>query len=886
MEIFIPTITKALVKGVRSVSFVKSCLPTALLALLLSASAAYGGAVSCTNTSADAALIQTAINAGSNLSLSGVCALGPTVINIGKSITITGSAQINSTANAAFMIWGNGVSINGLTFNGSGVHLIATPQQSGFTFTNNRVQNTNGNDGITVDAILRSSNISGNSFFNIAPNGFVSSTFASLGFGACYQKGNCDSRGVGIYIYGGLDQTTINNNSFDLIASDGMHIGWNIIGADAFYFLTKNNDISYNKFTRVHRIGIEAQAVFSSPHCGVGGAYACDFSHDFSANTTIKGNYFHDPFLTYIETFAYSLALWGSGQYINNAGIANITTGQTPGYGIEDMGNNVLTQGNVMAADYITNANPHGWAGGIVYGSEAVGAVFTSQNNVLCGDKATSLNFILEPPYSSGQRVTLYNYISNTCPNAGHLTTSAISLAFVSPTNSAINGTWNVTATSTLPLKYVQFFLDGSATPAVTQELQDVSTTFAIDQKWLYHAALGSSLGAGTHTIVAKATDLAGVTSSVTQSFSGGSATSPKLVLTPGNLAFGVQTLGLTTPALTAKLTNGGTAPLTISAINSSGANSKDFVSTSSCAALLPVGASCNISAVFKPSVTGVATASLSIANNASGSPNTITLSGTGVAPTGSTPPPAPPPTPPTNPPTVGSLPTNLPKGMILWLANDAGVVATGTAVSAWEDQSGSGNNATQSSAANQPALVAGNNGQKALLFDGKASFLSVPSLSITGLSGMTVFLVSSNSLNESGAGYAKYAFLSWPETISWGGTFFGTYQTSSHFRFGTTESSNENTYQLPLNVGNSFGLSEWMHNGTTDSMWFNTQGAGSYSGKWAAINGTGSSATIGRGDQNTYYPGEASEVIIYNRALTTAERQLVEQYLMQKYHL
>jgi hypothetical protein len=223
---------------------------------------------------------------------------------------------------------------------------------------------------------------------------------------------------------------------------------------------------------------------------------------------------------------------------------------------------------------------------------------------------------------------------------------------------------------------------------------------------------------------------------------------------------------------------------------------------------------------------------------------------------------------------------------MMLWLANDAGVMMTGNTISLWQDQSGSGNDAVQSSPANQPTVVAGNNGQKALHFDGETSFLSISTLPISGLSGMTVFLVAANTQDEASSGYGRYGCLSWPETLSWGETFFGTYQTSSHFRFGTTESGNENTYQMPLNRSSSFGLSEWMHSGTTDSMWFNTQSVASYSGKWQTISGAVSSATLGRGSQDTYYSGEVSEIIIYSRDLTIAERQTVEQYLMTKYHL
>jgi hypothetical protein len=857
-----------------------------LFFLFLCGAAAYGSTVTCTNGTGDAGSIQSAVNAGGAVSINGVCTLQSAVISIGKSVTITGNAQLNSSGSFAFVIWADNVSIRGLTFNGAGLHLIEIPQQAGFAFTNNTIQNTNGKDGIVVDGVLRTSNISANTFFSIAPNGFASATYTSLGFGGCYSGGGCDTPGVAIQIFGGIDQTTIDNNSFDLIANDAMHIGWNIIAADATYFLTKNNDISYNKFSRVHRIGIEAQAIWSYPHCGVNRASACDTAHDFSTNTTIKGNYFHDAFITYMESYAYSLALWGNGQYVNNAGLANVTTGQKPGFAMEDMGNNVLTQGNVLAADYIPGAQPHGWGGYVVYGSQRAGTTFTTQNNVLCGDQAVTINFGVEPN-SSGSKMSTNNYVSTTCPNAGSLTRSAFTLTFVSPANSAINGTWNLAAVSALPIKYVQFFLDGAANPFATQEIQDVSATFATDRKWLYHAAVNASaLGAGNHTVVAKATDVAGVTQSVAQNFTSGSASTPQLQITPGSLSFGPQTLGLATAKMTATLSNTGTAFLTISGISRSGTNAADFLATSVCGSSLAAGASCAINTVFTPSKTGSESANISITDNASGSPHTIAMSGTGIAPVGSTPPPVTPP-PVTPPPTPTTLPTNLPKGMILWLANDAGVITTGTAVSLWQDQSGSGNDAVQPSAASQPTVVAGNNGQNALRFDGKANFMSIPSLPISGLTGMTVFFVTANTQNESSvAGYGRYAFFSWLETLSWGETFFGTYQTSSHFRFGTTESGNENTYQLPLNLGNSFALSEWMHSGTTDSMWLNAQSVASYSGKLQTINGTAASATLGRGDQNSYYSGEASEVIIYNRGLTTAERQLVEQYLMNKYHL
>jgi hypothetical protein len=221
---------------------------------------------------------------------------------------------------------------------------------------------------------------------------------------------------------------------------------------------------------------------------------------------------------------------------------------------------------------------------------------------------------------------------------------------------------------------------------------------------------------------------------------------------------------------------------------------------------------------------------------------------------------------------------------MILWLANNAGVVASGSSVSVWEDQSGNANNAAQSTKANMPTLVNGDNGQSALHFNGTSTSMSISSLPINGLTGMTVFLVSASS-GDVAAGYGAYAFLNWPETAYWGQTFFATYQSFSEFRFGTTQVGNENNVPMAFNRTSSFGLNEWLHSGTTDSMFLNGHSVTSINGKSTPISGVGNAALLGQ-NGTTYYPGDVSEVIVYNRALNTAERQTVEQYLMAKYHL
>ncbi|HEY4934333.1 MAG TPA: choice-of-anchor D domain-containing protein, partial [Terriglobales bacterium] len=76
-------------------------------------------------------------------------------------------------------------------------------------------------------------------------------------------------------------------------------------------------------------------------------------------------------------------------------------------------------------------------------------------------------------------------------------------------------------------------------------------------------------------------------------------------------------------------VTNSGTAALTISAIATTG----DFSQTNNCGTSLAPSASCNIQVAFTPTGVGVRTGTLSITDNALGSPQTVLLSGAGIAP-------------------------------------------------------------------------------------------------------------------------------------------------------------------------------------------------------------------------------------------------------------
>ncbi len=138
-----------------------------------------------------------------------------------------------------------------------------------------------------------------------------------------------------------------------------------------------------------------------------------------------------------------------------------------------------------------------------------------------------------------------------------------------------------------------------------------------------------STLAVGSHTITAA---YSGDTNFVphtgaplTQSVQSG----PLVTLNPTSLTFASQTVGTVSPPQTIILTNSGVSTLTINTIVASG----DYGITSTCGASIAAGKKCSITVTFAPSAAGTRTGTVSVTDNAPGSPQTVSLTGTGIAP-------------------------------------------------------------------------------------------------------------------------------------------------------------------------------------------------------------------------------------------------------------
>jgi probable HAF family extracellular repeat protein len=211
------------------------------------------------------------------------------------------------------------------------------------------------------------------------------------------------------------------------------------------------------------------------------------------------------------------------------------------------------------------------------------------------------------------------------------VTLSARSLAFG---NEAVNATSapqsiTVTNTGTAPLSITSIALSGS-TPADFSFTKTCGASLATGASCMISVTFKPVSAGGKAAVLSIADNASG--SPQTVALSGIGVAEPTATLSTSSLAFGSEAVSATSASKSISLTNSGAAPLSISSITLSGSTTDDFAFTKTCGASLASGASCMISVTFKPVSAGGKAAVLSVADNASGSPQSVALRGTGVA--------------------------------------------------------------------------------------------------------------------------------------------------------------------------------------------------------------------------------------------------------------
>ncbi|HEY6905585.1 MAG TPA: choice-of-anchor D domain-containing protein, partial [Candidatus Acidoferrales bacterium] len=117
-----------------------------------------------------------------------------------------------------------------------------------------------------------------------------------------------------------------------------------------------------------------------------------------------------------------------------------------------------------------------------------------------------------------------------------------------------------------------------------------------------------------------------------------GTASAPVANIAPASLGFGSQIVATSSAPESVTLTNKGSAALNVTGIAVTGTNAADFsiAAGGTCPAgggTVAIGSSCTVAVRFAPHAVGASSASLSFTDSAPGSPQQVSLSGTG-APT------------------------------------------------------------------------------------------------------------------------------------------------------------------------------------------------------------------------------------------------------------
>ena len=222
--------------------------------------------------------------------------------------------------------------------------------------------------------------------------------------------------------------------------------------------------------------------------------------------------------------------------------------------------------------------------------------------------------------------------------------------------------------------------------------------------------------------------------------------------------------------------------------------------------------------------------------------------------------------------------------GLGVWFKADSGISLNGSTVSAWADQSGNSNNATQPVVSAQPTVASGViNGLPAVNFAGSANMQF--NLPVNGLTGMTIFLVNANAASYTGGGGdVSNAPLFWDETADWGTVYLSPFEQSVKWGFGTGQVNNMPSYTRPASIGTAFTLTDVVKNGTTENLYVAGTLVATQTGVLGTIANTQSTGNLGVGYLSTPWNGQIAEVIVYTVALTDAQRQQVEQYLTTRY--
>jgi kumamolisin len=353
---------------------------------------------------------------------------------------------------------------------------------------------------------------------------------------------------------------------------------------------------------------------------GLGANYDNDF-HDITSGSN-----------GYVATVGYDLATgWGSP---NQAGLINDLTGlEVPSFGLTANPNSLTVQQGSNGTSTITVNDFDGFSGSVTLSATGMPSGVTAGFSPNPTNITSTLTITVPAGTPTGTSTITVSGVSGTLSSsttiALKITAAQVPAVVLTPTSLTFG---NETVGGTSAAKTVTVRNSGTAT-------LDISSIVASGDFAISSTTCGATLNAGsscTIKVTFTPTELGARTGDIT--LTDNAPNSPQQVplsgtgiagvtLTPASAKFPATAVGSTSAAKTFKLSNKQSVSLTGISISTTGEFS---VSSTTCTSSLAAKSNCSISVVFKPTQTGTLTGILQVSDNAAGSPQTSTLSGTG----------------------------------------------------------------------------------------------------------------------------------------------------------------------------------------------------------------------------------------------------------------
>lgn len=217
-------------------------------------------------------------------------------------------------------------------------------------------------------------------------------------------------------------------------------------------------------------------------------------------------------------------------------------------------------------------------------------------------------------------------------PGCGSVTVSPTSLTFASqavgttsPSQQVILNNAQSTALT------INNIFGGGANPGDFKQSNDCGSSVPAGASCTINISFAPTT-TGTRTATLSVSDSASNSPQVV-TLTGTGANGPSISLSPASINFGNQADGTTSAATGVTVTNTGNATVTFTSISVTGTNSSSFGQSNNCGTSLTQGNSCTINVTFSPATTGSYSAAVTLSDNAANNPQSVALSGAGVAP-------------------------------------------------------------------------------------------------------------------------------------------------------------------------------------------------------------------------------------------------------------